>query len=128
MTKLAIPHWQGRVSPVFDVAGRVLLVEVTGGVAVHCGDLVFGSEFAQDRSRLLCSAGVEVLLCGAISWPFELAVTSAGIVLISQICGNLDAVVSAYISGRLGHFRMPGCRGHRGGGGRGGGCRRRPNS
>jgi len=26
--KVAIPHWQGRISPVFDVAGALLLVDV----------------------------------------------------------------------------------------------------
>jgi len=31
--KIAIPNWQGRVSPVFDVARDVLLVDVVDGLA-----------------------------------------------------------------------------------------------
>lgn len=123
MTRIAIPHWQGRVSPVFDVAGRVMLAELDAGLIQRCGELLLGSEDAQGRSQLLRSSGVEVLICGAISWPFELAVTSSGIAVISQICGELDIVLSAYASGRLQYCRMPGCRGRHGSGRCGGRCR-----
>lgn len=127
MTRIAIPYWQDRVSPVFDVAERVLLAEVEGGVVTRCGDLLLESDSAHDRSQLLRSAGVEVLLCGAISWPFELAMTGSGIMVMSQFCGALDAVLRAYAAGRLRYFRMPGCRGRRGFGRCGGGQRRRGN-
>ena len=123
MTRIAIPHWQGRVSPVFDVAGRVLLAEIDAGGITRGGELLLEVEDAAGRSQLLRSAGVEVLICGAISWPFELAVTSSGIAVISQICGELDVVLRAYASGRLGYFRMPGCRGRHGSGRFGGGRR-----
>lgn len=125
MTRIAIPHWQGRVSPVFDVAGRVMLAECDAGMIRRSAELLLETEDAHARSLLLRSAGVEVLICGAISWPFELALTSSGIVVISQICGELDVVLSAFAAGRLQYCRMPGCRGRHGaglcGGGRGGG-------
>ena len=123
MTKIAIPHWQGRVSPVFDVAGRVALAEfVSGGVLRH-GDLLLGSEDPQARSVVLASTGVKVLICGAISCCYELALTAAGIGVTSQICGEIDRVLQAYADGRLSYYRMPGCRGCRGRSGHGRGCK-----
>lgn len=111
MSKIAIPHWQGRVSPVFDVAGRVALAEFVSGEVVRHGDLLLASADSQARAAILVSAGVEVLLCGAISCRYELALRSAGIEVISQICGEIDRVLQAYTQGRLGYYRMPGCRG-----------------
>lgn len=114
MTKIAIPHWQGRVSPVYDVAERVLLADIVSGNIIRQGELLIGVDDPQSRSLLLASAGIEVLICGAISCPFELAVKAAGITLISQICGDIDLILRAYAAGRLAYYRMPGCRGRRG--------------
>ena len=113
MTKIAIPHWQGRVSPVFDVAGQALLAEVGSDGINYCGDLRLGAEDPQHRSILLGTSGVEILICGAISCPFEVAIRATGIVVISQICGDLEIVLKAYSEGRLGHrhYSMPGCYG-----------------
>ena len=123
MTKIALPHWQGRVSPVFDVARQVILAEVSAGAFLRRGNLVLGAEDPQCRSVLLASAGVEVLICGAISWPFEIALSAAGITVVSQICGQVDNVLRAYATGRLdqSHYFMPGCRRLRNGGQRRGG-------
>ena len=110
MTKIAIPHWQGRVSPVFDVAGRVLLAEVVSGEILCHGDLLLEAEDPHGRSSLLSSARVELLICGAISCSFELALAAAGIGVISQICGDIELILPAYAADRLSYYRMPGCR------------------
>ncbi|MBS3733721.1 MAG: dinitrogenase iron-molybdenum cofactor biosynthesis protein [Phycisphaerae bacterium] len=110
--KVAIPHWQGRVSPVFDVAGHVWLVEVDGGVEQTRREVSFDTEGLQARARRLVEAGADVLVCGAISRPLERAVTAAGVEVVAQTCGDVESVLAAYIDGRLGQgaFLMPGCR------------------
>ncbi len=123
--KVAIPQWQGRVSPVFDVAGNVLVVEVDGGVEETRRDVVFDVEAPQGRAARLIETGANVLVCGAISWPLEMAVTATGVEVIPQICGDVERVLAAFIDGRLdqGAFLMPGCCGRRRrfqGGGQGG--------
>ncbi len=128
--KVAIPYWQGRVSPVFDVAGHVLLVEVHEGKEQGREDLPMGGGQPQTRAKVLREHDATVLICGAISWPMELAMTAAGIEVVSQTCGEVERVLAAFIGGQLnqGTFLMPGCCGRRrwGQGGRGGGrCRRR---
>ncbi|MFW6132447.1 MAG: NifB/NifX family molybdenum-iron cluster-binding protein [Planctomycetota bacterium] len=111
--KVAIPHWQGRVSPVFDVAANVRLVEVDNGIEVSRREMAFEAETPSRRAARLAEAGADVLVCGAISRPLETAVTGAGIEVIPQTCGDAEGVLAAFIDGRLqrGAFLMPGCRG-----------------
>lgn len=125
--KVAIPHWQGRVSPVFDVAGNVLVIEIDGGTERTRQEVVFNVDGPQARAARLTETGTEVLVCGAISKPLEVAVSAAGIEVIPQTCGEVGSVLAAFIDGRLsqGAFLMPGCCGRRRRfrGGRGGGAR-----
>jgi len=109
--KVVIPHWQGRVSPVFDVAGNVLVVEAEGGVERSRQDVRLDAENPQVRASRLVQMGADVLVCGAISRPLELAVAAAGIEVIPQTCGPVDEVLMAFLDGRLsqGAFLMPGC-------------------
>jgi predicted Fe-Mo cluster-binding NifX family protein len=130
--KVAIPHWQGRVSPVFDVAGHVLLVDVQDGRERARTQFALDASGPQARAARLAEAGADVLICGAISWPLEMAVSSAGIEVIPQTCGEVERVLAAFVAGRLrqDEFLMPGCCGRRrrfhGGGPPGRGRARQP--
>lgn len=121
--KVAIPTWQGRVSPVFDVAGSLRLVEVADARAVGRQDATLTATDPLERARQVRQCGADVLICGAISWPLEMALTSAGVRVIAQTCGPVEDVLDAFLAGRLDGraFRMPGCCGRR----RRRGCRRR---
>jgi predicted Fe-Mo cluster-binding NifX family protein len=127
--KVAIPHWQGRVSPVFDVAGNVLLADVEGGKERTRQEVALDASEPQSRASQLAGLGTSVLICGAISWPLEMAVSAAGVEVIAQTCGEVEEVLAAFVKGQLGRgaFLMPGCCGrprgrhHRHRGGR---CRR----
>lgn len=113
--KVAIPHWQGRVSPVFDVAGSILVVDIEERVERAREDVVVDVDDPQARAARLAEAGVHVLICGAISWPMELAVSAAGIEVISQACGEIEEILSAFAADRFDEdsFLMPGCCGRR---------------
>lgn len=113
--KIAIPHWRDRISPVFDVARNVLIVEVDHGAELQRQDTAFDVEDPQKRAAQLVWAGVDVLICGAISRPLETAVSSAGIEVIPQRCGNVEEVLAAFSKGQLRQdaFLMPGCCGRR---------------
>ena len=113
--KVAIPHWQGRISPVFDVAGNVLIVEIDGGVERSRQDVAFDVEEPQARAARLVETAADVLVCGAISRPLEMALAAAGVEVVSQTCGEVEEVLLALVSGRLRDdaFLMPGCRGRR---------------
>ena len=115
LMKVAIPQWNGRVSPVFDVSGSLLLVDVADGQELRREE---GSLTASDplqRAKQVARFGAEVLICGAISLPLEAAVASTGVQIISFTCGWVEEVLAAFMSGQLtnGAFLMPGCCGRR---------------
>jgi len=125
--RVAVPDWEGRVSPVFDVAKQVLLVDLGHPDNGNRRWETLGTALPHERARRLAELGVQVLVCGAISWPLEALLAAAGIRVVPLICGEVEEVVRAFRDGTLENerFMMPGCCGkrqqarrrrHRGGG------------
>ncbi|MFP4140750.1 MAG: NifB/NifX family molybdenum-iron cluster-binding protein [Phycisphaerae bacterium] len=108
---VAIPHWQGRVSPVFDVAVHVLIVEIHEGAERSRQMLSMDKADPRARAGALHGKGVDLLVCAAITRPMRLAVLAEGIELIDEVCGEVDEIISAVAAGRFQRdtFRMPGC-------------------
>lgn len=111
--RIAIADWQGRISPVFDVAGHLLLVDVENARERARSEHRIAQADPLSRARQVVELGAEVVICGAISWPLEMALSSAGVRVVSQICGPVEEVLQAFAHGQLnqGAFLMPGCRG-----------------
>jgi len=128
--QIAIPEWQGRVSPVFDTANRVLLFRFEDNLEADRREAQFSGMPPPLRVQRLLDLGVDVLICGAISRPLSEMCVYAGISVIPWVSGSLDEVIQAFLNGGLPSpdYTMPGCCGRRmrgrrgrGGGGRGGG-------
>jgi predicted Fe-Mo cluster-binding NifX family protein len=109
--KIAIPIWQGRVSPVFDVAGQLLLVDWTDNREISRGDRLFEEVAVEDRVKTLEESGVKLLICAGISQVLEAGLVERGVEVIAGICGDVEEVLAAYGEGKLGEarFAMPGC-------------------
>lgn len=109
--KVAIPEWQGRVSPVFDVARHLRVFEIEAGNVREVQDQACDAETVSSRVARLVETGATVLICGAVSTPLECAIAAAGIQVIAQTCGNVEDVAEAYAKGHLTGetFLMPGC-------------------
>ncbi len=109
--RLAISHWQNRVSPVFDVADRLLLIDLIDNVESERRDVTLKDNSVSGRARCVSHFGIDTLICGAISRPLELALSNAGVEVLAQTCGEIDQVFNAYRADRLQHpkYRMPGC-------------------
>jgi predicted Fe-Mo cluster-binding NifX family protein len=133
--RIAIPTWQGRVSPVFDTAQRLLVVELHNGDETGRTEQDLGRLFPPQRAVRLKELGVDVLICGAISRPLAGVIAASGIELVPFVSGECPDVLTAYLGGELAQprFMMPGCcgrgmrrrgrwrGGHGAGRGRGGG-------
>jgi predicted Fe-Mo cluster-binding NifX family protein len=131
LMKVAIPQWQGRVSPVLDVAAHLVVAEVTDGRETARREISLVAADPLERAREVSREGPDVLICGALSWPLEMALSAAGVRVVSHVCGAVEAVLAAFLDGSLGRtaFEMPGCcnrrRRGRGGSGRGRGRMRK---
>jgi predicted Fe-Mo cluster-binding NifX family protein len=112
---IAVPNCQGRVSPVFDVAARLLVVRFKGRRELDRREVVLLEKGPGGMVRSLRELGVQLLICGAISQELQMALKHAGIRVWGQICGQIEAVLAAYRAGQLSspEFVMPGCCGRR---------------
>jgi predicted Fe-Mo cluster-binding NifX family protein len=102
-TRIAFPEWDGRISPVFDSAGLVWVLEIVDRreVTRHCVGLARHNPDL--RAAQLAQLGVEVLVCGAISQPLQRAMAALGIRVIDGVCGETAAVMDALLN----HGRIP---------------------
>lgn len=109
--RLALATWNGRISPVFDVARQVLILEIEAGRAIsqHEEDLP-GTDLQLQVIRLE-ALGVQALICGALSQAMEQALASAGIRVMPFTAGAIEEVLAAWLGGSLPNpaLRMPGC-------------------
>ena len=126
--KVAITCWQVRVSPVLDVASKALLVTLEQGRETMRQEVLVEGTGVLHRARHILRLGADIVICGAVSRPLELALHSVGVEVIAHVCGQVDEVLAAFIDGRLDEdaYLMPGCcrrrRGLCGGGRQDGRC------
>jgi len=110
--KVAFTVWENRISPVFDCAQKLFIVDIIGH-SVTGKDLVpFHYESPFSRATRLSDLGVKVLICGAVSDSFANMIETYGIRIIPFVAGAVEEVLDAYLMGTLSSskFRMPGCR------------------
>lgn len=123
MMKIAIPTWNGRVSPVMDTARQLMIVEQSKGHEMSKTVVEVPVMGVSNLARFLTSLHIDVLICGAISHQLEQMLVATGMKSYPWCGGDVDEIIAAYSGGFLHSedFLLPGCR-HRG---RGGGRRRR---
>lgn len=99
----------------FDVAGSVLLIDCEDGREVSRQERRLSSIDLAVRAGEFLTFGASVLLCGAISAPLESLLAASGVRVIGFLCGPVDDVVAAFLSGTPAppQLWMPGCGGWR---------------
>lgn len=135
--RIGIAEWQNRISPVFDVARSLEIIEVNVRNAQNAD--VVSDEFASGHKNFIqlrhrislddcdpfCRAerigglGIDILICGAVSRQLMALLNARNIRVISNICGPVENILQAFIAGKFDveNFAMPGCgnrRRHRG--------------
>jgi predicted Fe-Mo cluster-binding NifX family protein len=113
--RVAITEWQQRVSPLFDVSRRLLIGETEGyGKPLSIVEsLSLDYLGPTERSLTLKEASVDVVICGAISREYEMALLDQEIELNAFVAGNVADIVLAWQEGlmfKVDRFSMPGCR------------------
>lgn len=124
--KIAIPAFNNRISPLFDVSGRFVIFKTDDRTIDerYCIDTSGNSGF--EKIERLCVESVNVIICSAISKYFAEYITVKGMDLFPGVIGDVDDVIKAYLSDNLTEdtYSMPGCRNRRRGGSRRGLCPR----
>jgi len=109
--KIAVSVWEGKVSPVFDTASRLLVLDMEEKRETSRFEIYLDEQTLIRKCSRIRGLDVEVLICGAISRYFHGILTASGISVIPWICGAASEAVEAYIDGTLfrSRFLMPGC-------------------
>ena len=109
--KLALTVCENRISPLFDCARMLLIVDIVDRTSTgrHFEVLHYESPFF--RAAKLSDLGVKVLICGAVSDQFANIIETYGIRIVPFVAGAVDEVLDAYLTVGLSDskFRMPGC-------------------
>lgn len=135
--RLALSTWNGRISPVLDVARQVLMLDFEDGRELFRHEEPLPGTDPQSQAARLAALAPQTLICGAISQPMADLLAASGIQVISFTAGPVEGVLDAWLAGNLPSpaLSMPGCGGRMmrchgrrdgGRGGRGLGSAKRP--
>lgn len=109
--RIAIPLWEGKVSPVFDTATRLLVLDVNEqGEESRFLYYIDENDLARKCHRIR-RLDLDTLICGAISQAFLKILLESGLDVIQEISGFAEEVLEAYLGGDIFQrkFLMPGC-------------------
>ena len=113
MTEMvAIPLWMGRVSPVFDTATKLLIVELNQERGINRETVEMVPVGGSRRISFLMDRGIQTILCGAISHNLHYRLNRAGIQIRAFLSGDAYQLIDAYgrDTGNLREFQQPGGR------------------
>jgi len=110
--RVAVSCSDGRISPVFDWAKAMVVVDQDGTVETGRQHKSLEGIQPLHRPGELSRLNIEVLLCGGISARIAEAFAAKGIRVVAGLTGDIDEVLSAFANGRLPDpaFSMPGWR------------------
>jgi predicted Fe-Mo cluster-binding NifX family protein len=109
--KVALTIWNGRVSPVFDVARHVLLLDVEAGRVVARYEEALPGTDPQSQADRLATLNAQTLICGAISKAMAGLLAGMNMTVIPFTAGCVEEVLAAWLAGNLPDpaLSMPGC-------------------
>jgi predicted Fe-Mo cluster-binding NifX family protein len=110
MTRIAIPIFQNRVSPVLDTCQHLLLLDVNQGKEVSRQTVFLGEMPLAERFDIITNLGVVTVICGGVSETFANMLTGSNVLLRNGVAGEVDDVIAAFLEDRINmpRFYMPG--------------------
>ena len=113
--KIAIPIWEDKISPVFDTALRLMVVDIEGKKELSRTVYYIDEQDLLRKCQRIRTLDVDILICGAVSHSFLKILNANGLEVIEEISGRAEEVLEAYLNGEIfnSRFLMPGCGKHR---------------
>ena len=110
--RIAIPVWEDKVSPVFDTALKLMVVEVKDQKEESRFVYHIDENDLSQKCHRIRKLGLDILICGAVSHGFLHMLLGAGLDVIQEISGPAEDVLKAYLQGKIfqPRFLMPGCK------------------
>jgi predicted Fe-Mo cluster-binding NifX family protein len=109
--RVAVTVWGRRISPLFDVSQRALLLTIRRGQPTEQEEVTLPGGSGEAKLAFIRNQGVDTLLCGAVSQALAARAATLGLRMIPFLAGQVADVLSAYVLGQLPkeELTMPGC-------------------
>lgn len=120
--RVAVTYENGQVFQHFGHCGSFKLYEVADGRVTDAKVLDAAGSGHGALAGFLKGYEVDILICGGIGGGARMALAEAGIELYPGVTGDADAVVDAFLAGRLVYDPDTVCSHHHGGHEEGQGC------
>jgi predicted Fe-Mo cluster-binding NifX family protein len=110
--RIAATVWGARISPLFEVSERALLLTVENGRPIERSEVALPSGGWEAKLGFLRGLGVDTVLCGAMSRTVAERADALRLRVVSFLAGEIEEVLDAYLQDRLPSKRltMPGWR------------------
>ncbi len=107
---IAITIWGNRISPVFESANTLMIVQVENFKIISRRFEDFSPKTMPQVASSLNNFQIDLLICGAITDTQFKLIERGGIRLVSFIAGNVDKVLVSFLKNpsRISDFLMPG--------------------
>ncbi len=105
--KIAIPRFDNRVSPHFDVASKILIATVEDGKVTSRELYSLIDLNVLRRSTFLQKQGVEAVICGGISNFSVRLLLRNGIQVYALVAGDAEQVLEQFLNGSLNAAPIP---------------------
>jgi predicted Fe-Mo cluster-binding NifX family protein len=99
--KIAIPTFGARVSPRFDCAQEIAIVNVQEGGVLDRRKLAAADWTPNERIDRLLELGVDTVICGGIDRWSTVALQSAGVTIYGWLAGEVEDSLAALLNGDL---------------------------
>ena len=99
--KLAIPVFNGYVSPRVDCTRTFTLLDISEGEVVQRDEVSIPPMHPLQLAGYLKSRNIQTIICGGIPFPLIQVMQQHDMKVIYGIIGEIDEVVDAFIRGTL---------------------------
>ena len=99
--RVAVSIWKDRLSPVLDVACRLLVVSIHERREQYRFEADIMDQSITRICQMLKHLSVDTLICGAVSAEYLKALRDSGLTVIPGIAGTTREIVEAFIAGSL---------------------------
>ena len=110
--KVAVTYANGEIFQHFGHTLEFKVYEIEGGAILSGEVRAVTGEGHCGMAGLLGEWGIDTLVCGGIGPGAQNALAAQGINLCAGVSGNADAMMDAFVSGRITPAACPSCAGH----------------
>ena len=104
--RIAVTRWGDRVSPLFESAAWLLVVEIDRGGICRRFEAGMRNLAPIARVRLLRGLHVDLLICGAIGRDTQGHLETAGLQVVNDVCGRWEDAITACLANDLSRLRI----------------------